>query len=92
MITTALPQVAEAWQHTKHETPQTSVRELDHRTSGGIDVTLRWDSLTNEVSVLVHDERHGESLTFGVDAADASYAFHHPYAYAANAPHPVATP
>jgi hypothetical protein len=55
MITTALPQVAEA----RHETLQTSVGELDHRTSDGIDVTLRWDPLTNGVSVVVRDERLG---------------------------------
>jgi hypothetical protein len=80
MITTAPPQVAEA----RHETHQTSVRELDHRTSDGIDVTLRWDPLTNGVSVVVRDERLGESLAFGVDPADAVCAFQHPYAHAAN--------
>jgi hypothetical protein len=88
MITTAPPQVAKA----RHETLQTSVRELDHRTSDGIDVTLRWDPLTNEVSVVVHDERRSESLAFGVDPAEALCAFHHPYAYAANVPDRVATP
>ena len=45
---------------------------------------MRWDALTNGVSVVVRDERHGESLTFGVDPAEALCAFHHPYAYAAN--------
>jgi hypothetical protein len=63
---------------------QTSFRELDHRTSDGIDVTLRWDPLTKEVSVVVRDERLGDSLAFRVDAADALCAFHHPYAYAAH--------
>jgi hypothetical protein len=80
MITTTLPQVAEA----RRETLQTSVRELDHRTSDGIDVTLRWDPLTNGVSVVVRDERLAESLAFGVDPADALCAFHHPYAYTAS--------
>jgi hypothetical protein len=86
MITTALPHVAEA----RPETLQTSVRELDHRTSAGIEVTLRWDPLTNRISVVVRDERHGESFAFGVDPADALCAFHHPYAYAANLPEPRA--
>ena len=85
MITTALPHVAEAG----NETLQTSVRELDHRTSDGIDVTLRWDPLTNRISVVVRDDRLGESLTFGVDPADASCAFDHPYAYAADVRDPV---
>jgi len=80
MITTAPPQVAEA----RHEALRSSVRELDHRRIDGIDVALRWDALTNGVSVVVRDERHGESLTFGVDPAEALCAFHHPYAYAAN--------
>jgi hypothetical protein len=92
MITTALRQVAEARQHTKHETPQTSVRELDHRTSDGIDVTLRWDPLTNGVSVVVRDDRQGDSLAFEVDPAEALCAFHHPYVYAAKRSDPVATP
>jgi hypothetical protein len=65
---------------------KSSVRELDHRSSDGIDVTLRWDPLTNEVSVVVRDERLRESLAFGVDPADALGAFHHPYAYAADLP------
>ena len=89
MSTTAHPQVAEARGPTKHDTLQTSVRELDHRTSDGIDVTLRWDPLTNRISVVVRDDRLGESLTFGVDPADASCAFDHPYAYAANVRDPV---
>jgi hypothetical protein len=80
MITTALPQLAEA----RRETLQTSVRELDHRRSDGIDVTLRWNPQTNTVSVVVLDERMGESLAFGVDPANALCAFHHPYAFAAN--------
>lgn len=84
MGTTALPQAAEAWLHTARGMFETSVRELDHRTSDGIDVTLGWHPLTNGVSVVVCDERLGESLAFGVDPADAHCAFHHPYAYAAN--------
>jgi hypothetical protein len=69
---------------TGHQTLQTSVRELDHRTSDGIDVALRWDPPTDGVSVVVRDDRLGESLAFEVDPTDALRAFHHPYAYAAN--------
>ena len=84
MITTALPQVAATSWQALHGTVESSVRELDHRTSAGIEVTLRWDPLTNRISVVVRDERHGDSLAFGVDPADALCAFHHPYAYAAS--------
>ena len=37
--------------------PDTAVRELDHRSNGGIDVRLLWNSQTNLVSVAVEDER-----------------------------------
>jgi hypothetical protein len=84
MSTTGLPPVAEARGGTWQETLQTSVRELDHRTSDGIDVALRWDPLTNGVSVVVRDDRLGESHAFEVDPAEALCAFHHPYAYAAD--------
>jgi hypothetical protein len=59
----------------------TGIRELDHRTSDGIDVTLLWDSETNHVSVAVIDERSGETFELDVSGADALYAFNHPYAY-----------
>jgi hypothetical protein len=83
MSTTALPQVAEARRRIRHAT-QASVRELDHRISDGIDVTLRWDPRTNGVSVVVRDDRLDDSIAFEVDPGDALCAFHHPYAYAAN--------
>jgi hypothetical protein len=84
MSTTALPHVAAAWRRPRHASTQTSVRELDHRISDGIDVTLGWDPLTNTVSVVVRDDRLGDSIAFDVDPADARCAFHHPYAYAAH--------
>ena len=61
--------------------PDTAVRELDHRSSGGIDVRLLWNSQTNLVSVAVEDERAGESFQLTVDGVDALDAFRHPYAY-----------
>jgi hypothetical protein len=59
-----------------------SIRELDRRTSDGIDVRLLWNSLTDDVLVAVHDARTFESFEFEVPAGDALFAFHHPYAYA----------
>ncbi len=58
------------------------VRELDRRTSDGIDVSLLWHPQINSVTLAVHDERDGHRLEFEVDPADALRAFHHPYAYA----------
>jgi hypothetical protein len=59
----------------------TTIRELDHRTSDGIDVTLLWDARSDRVSVAVVDERSGESFELDVPGCDALYAFNHPYAY-----------
>jgi hypothetical protein len=61
---------------------QTPIRELDHRSEDGIDVTLLWDSRNNRVFLRVVDLRLDESLEFDVVAGDARYAFRHPYAYA----------
>jgi hypothetical protein len=58
------------------------VRELDHRTSDGIDVKLLWNSVTNRISVAVRDARAGHEFELAVDGAEALEAFHHPYAFA----------
>jgi hypothetical protein len=58
------------------------LRELDHRTSDGIEVRLLWNPKTDVVWVAVEDRRLGRSLAFEVDGAEARSAFHHPYVYA----------
>jgi hypothetical protein len=58
-----------------------ALRELDHRFSDGIDVTLLWNERTNGVSVAVRDEKTGEAFELHVHPEDALTAFHHPYAY-----------
>jgi len=63
-------------------TPEQAIRELDHRTSDGIDVTLLWNARTNRVSIAVVDIRTGETFELAVPGADAVYAFNHPHAYA----------
>jgi hypothetical protein len=65
-----------------HE-PSILIRELDHRKSDGIEVTLLWNARTKAVSVSVVEERGAASFQFEVPPADALDAFHHPYAYAA---------
>jgi hypothetical protein len=42
------------------------IRELDHRTSGGIEVRLLWNPLTSRVAVAVEDTRTGESFELQV--------------------------
>jgi hypothetical protein len=61
-----------------------TVRELDCRTNDHIEVRLLWNSLTDSVSVSVHDTRYGESFQFDVAPAHALEAFRHPFAYAGN--------
>ena len=72
----------------------TDRRELAHRTSDGIDVTLFWSKSANRVTLEVLDSHSDERLAFEVDGSAALDAFNHPYAYAATrrAPHVVATP
>ena len=63
-------------------TTDISIRELDHRTGDGIDVTLLWYPDTERVSVAVVDVRTGEAFELTVPGSDALEAFKHPYAYA----------
>ena len=58
-------------------------RELAHRTSDGIDVTLFWSKATNRVTIAVLDSHSDEGMEFDVDGSAALDAFEHPYAYAA---------
>ena len=58
-------------------------RELDRRSSDGLDVALLWQPETNRVSVSVFDAKTGDDFGIDVEPAEALDAFHHPYAYAA---------
>jgi hypothetical protein len=58
------------------------IRELDSRTSDGIEVKLLWNQRTNQVHVSVADCRRAEGFQFEVAPANALKAFHHPYVYA----------
>ena len=61
---------------------RTERRELAHRTSDGIEVTLFWSDSTNKITLEVLDSRSGERLGFDVDRHAALDAFNHPYMYA----------
>lgn len=56
-------------------------RELDHRESDGIAVTLLWDEDDNRVAIRVVDSDSDQELELEVAARDALDAFRHPYAY-----------
>jgi hypothetical protein len=59
------------------------MRELDRRTSDGIDVRLLWSEIDGRVHVAVNDAKTGEAFTVEVrEGENALSVFHHPYAYA----------
>jgi hypothetical protein len=63
---------------------QRAVRELDHRSTDGLEVTLQWHPGTEVVSVAVSDTKTGEAFELVVGPEDdALDVFRHPYAYAA---------
>jgi hypothetical protein len=59
----------------------TMPRELDHRESDGVSVTLLWYEGSNRVTIHVVDSVTGEELDLEVAGRDALDAFRHPYAY-----------
>jgi hypothetical protein len=63
------------------DTRRSLARELDHRESDGIAVTLLWYEDSNRVSVRVVDHERDEELELEIAPRDALDAFHHPYAY-----------
>ena len=67
------------------EIANAEVRELARRSADGIDVALLWDSGANRVFVAVDDEGRGERFRIAIGNRSALEAFHHPYAYAADA-------
>ena len=56
-------------------------RELDHRSTHGIDVTLSWSPARNTLYVTVVEET-GDSFELTAAPHEALDVFNHPYAYA----------
>jgi hypothetical protein len=60
-----------------------AVRELDHRSTDGLEVTLLWDAVRDVANVAVLDTKTGETFEVAVGERDnALDVFNHPYAYA----------
>jgi hypothetical protein len=57
-------------------------RELAHRVSGGIEVTLYWSVEDHTTSVEIFDDATEETFYFGVPHEHALDAFYHPFAHA----------
>jgi hypothetical protein len=62
----------------------TTIVELDHRSSGHFEVSLLWHRDLAVVSLIVRDNRSGRSLEVPVVDDRALQAFKHPFAYAAS--------
>ena len=70
--------------HVHDQDPTHPARELESRSSDGINVRLLWHPSQNRVSVAVTDTKTGAAFELPVrDAERALDVFHHPYAYAA---------
>jgi hypothetical protein len=72
-------------------TRQSAVRELAHRESVGIEVTLLWREGTRKLWLKVWETALDVTLVIPVAPERALDAFHHPYAYASG-PSGAATP
>jgi len=60
-----------------------SLKELDFRTSDGLEVALLWQADDERLIVEVVDTKLGDAFRLEIAASEARDAFQHPYAYAA---------
>lgn len=58
-----------------------SFRELAHRTDNGLEVTLFWHPVTDEMKVCVCDWRLGAYFEIQPSPHQALDVFYHPYSY-----------
>jgi hypothetical protein len=56
-------------------------RELAHRVTSTVEVTLLWRQIDNMVTLRLVEVGSGVEFEFGVRPEDALDAFNHPYAY-----------
>ena len=73
-------QAEPALHDTKRQRPQ---RELAYRVGGGLEVTLLWSVVDNALTIRVIDHCVQTSFEMPVSPDRGSFAFHHPFAYAA---------
>ncbi len=59
-----------------------TLRELDRRMTGGVEITLLWNRSDNCVIVSMRNPARGRTLQFDADPRSARDAFSHPFAYA----------
>jgi hypothetical protein len=62
----------------------TARRELAHRRTGGLEITLYWDVNEDSTSIEIHQTTTHETINFPVPRTRALDAFHHPFAHLAS--------
>ncbi len=62
---------------------RSTMRELAHRESDGIEVSLLWSRADNRLTIAVADGRTGDAFELTAHPENALDAFYHPFAYAA---------
>jgi hypothetical protein len=61
-----------------------NLHELAHRRNDGIDVTMVWDSASDQVTVAVEDRKQDARFEIVVGPGERALdVFHHPFAYQA---------
>jgi hypothetical protein len=60
----------------------TEVRELAHRVSNGVEVSLLWNAAEDSLTVIVADVELGTALEVPAARDNALDVFYHPFAYA----------
>lgn len=60
---------------------QTAARELAHRSNDGLEVTLLWQPVGDDLTVCVCDEKIGAYFEIHPEPFVALDVFHHPHAY-----------
>ena len=58
-------------------------RELAYRKNDSLEVMLFWHQATDELTVIVSDERNGAHFELSAEPNQALDVFNHPYAHAA---------
>jgi hypothetical protein len=58
-------------------------RELAHRSTDGLEVTLLWDPVDDDLTVRVEDRRSGDVYQVPVGNASPLEVFEHPFGYLA---------
>jgi hypothetical protein len=63
---------------------ESMTRELAHRSTSGIDVSLLWDPVDDHLTVRVDDAQTDDHFVLEARVDNALEVFYHPYVYASD--------